>query len=393
VKAGKVLLGIAAGASAGYLVARSLQALREWYAPSPPRAPDGKAYARIRRSLDVVEAVRGTATIAAFAYGRTGKRLDRVVAPAPPWLRPALYFGSLSLATAAAELPASFVTDYTLERRFGLSTQPREAWLADYAKSAALSAAMAALVATLFGIAVRHAPRTWPWLASIGALPLFVLGNVVVPLFVLPLFNSFEPVTGELETRLRALATRFGVGDAEILRMDMSRQTRKANAFVTGIGHTHRIVLGDTLIDAFAPEEIEFVVAHELGHYVSKDTWRLMAAGELLVTLLFAFASIVTPRKQADDLRKRPLLLAHFYATILFASQALRPLLFAFSRSREWAADRFALRATRDAASGAAAFRRLRDRNLADADPPLWYEIFFSSHPSLRRRIEALDMQ
>ena len=81
-------------------------------------------------------------------------------------------------------------------------------------------------------------------------------------------------MTGSLEERLRALATRFGVGDADILRMDMSRQTRKANAFVTGIGRTHRIVLGDTLIDGFEPSEIEFVVAHELGHYVSKDTWR-----------------------------------------------------------------------------------------------------------------------
>jgi STE24 endopeptidase len=76
---------------------------------------------------------------------------------------------------------------------------------------------------------------------------------------------------------------------------------------------------------------------------------------------------------------------------MLVTTQALRPLLFAFSRSREWAADRFALAATRDAASGAAAFRRLRDQNMADEDPPLWYEIFFSSHPSLRRRIAALE--
>ena len=105
-------------------------------------------------------------------------------------------------------------------------------------------------------------------------LPLFVLANLIVPVYILPLFNKFEPLTGPLEVRLRALATRFGVGDAEILRMDMSRQTKKANAFVAGIGSTHRIVLGDTLIDKFEPDEIEFVVAHELGHYVTRDTWR-----------------------------------------------------------------------------------------------------------------------
>lgn len=337
-----------------------------------------------------METVRGAAAVAAFAYGGSGERLDRAVGFVPRWLQPALYFGTLSLATAIAELPAAYVQDYTLERRFGLSEQSREDWLADYAKGAGLSVALSAVVATLFGIAVRHAPKTWPLLASVGALPLFVLGNVVVPLYVLPLFNAFEPLSGELERRLRALATRFGVGDADILSMDMSRQTRKANAFVTGIGGTHRIVLGDTLIDGFEPAEIEFVVAHELGHYVAKDTWRSIAAGELLVTLLFVTAYALTPGEERH-FRRHPIFLARLYATMLFAAQALRPLLFALSRSREWAADRFALAATRDPASGAAAFRRLRDRNLTDADPPAWYEWFFSSHPSLRRRIEALE--
>ncbi len=389
--AGRLLLGIAAGASAGYLAMRAVQAAREWREPSPLRPPDPLEYARLRRRLELLETVRGASTIGAFAYGAAGEALDRAVRPAPPLLRPALYFGTLALTTAIAELPAAYLQDYTLERRFGLSEQTREDWLADYAKGAGLSVALSALIATLFGVAIRRAPTRWPLMASLGAFPLFVLGNVVVPLYVLPLFNAFEPLTGELEQRLRALAARFGVGDADILRMDMSRQTRKANAFVTGIGRTHRIVLGDTLIDGFEPDEIEFVVAHELGHYVKRDTWRAIAIGELLVTGLFAIAYALTPAAKADELRDRPLLVARLYATMLFASQAFRPLLFAFSRSREWAADRFALEATRDPAAGAAAFRRLRDRNLADADPPSWYELFFSSHPSLRRRIDALD--
>lgn len=387
----KLLLGVAAGFGAGYLAVRAIEAAREWRDPSPPRCKDAAAYARIRRSLDVVEAARAAAGLTAFAYGRPGATLDRAVRPFPPWIRPALYFGSLSVVSAVTELPAAFVQGYTLERRFGLSDQSREAWLADYAKSTAIEVATTALVATLFGIAVRHAPKTWPALATVGALPLLVLANVVVPLYVLPLFNAFEPVTGSLEDRLRALAARYGVGNAEILRMDMSRQTRKANAFVTGVGRTHRIVLGDTLIDAFEEREIEFVVAHELGHYVTKDTWRMIALGGLLAATLFTFANAVTPNEERSELRKQPLLLVRLYATMLLATQTLRPLLFAFSRSREWAADRFALNATRDPASGVTAFRRLRDQNLADADPPLWYELFFSSHPSLKRRIEALD--
>lgn len=384
------LLGLGAGIAAGYAVARTFEAVREWRSPSPPRERDAAAYASVRRTLEVADTVRSTIGFAAFAYGPVAGALDRATRGAPPWLRPALFFAPLSLGTALMDLPASFVSGYTLERRFGLSDQSRNGWLEEYAKGALISAGVSAFLATLLGFAVDRAPRRWPWLAGLGALPLFVAANVIVPLYVLPLFNKFEPLTGSLEERLRRLAARFGVGDAAILRMNMSKQTRKANAFVTGIGTTHRIVLGDTLIEAFPENEIEFVVAHELGHYVNKDTWRTIALGEALSLALFLIAN-ASSRRERDELKGTALLVARLYAVMLIATQALRPLLFAFSRSREWAADRFAIAATHDAPGGAAAFRRLRDQNLADEDPPAWYELFFASHPSLRARIAALE--
>jgi STE24 endopeptidase len=385
----RLLLGLGSGLAAGYAMARMLEALREWRAPSPVQAKDAAAYTRARRGFEVADTLRSTIGFLAFAYGPLAPRLDDATRRAPAWLRPALYFAPLSLAGAIAELPASFVQEHTLERRFGLTDQTRRAWLGEYAKSALLSAGLSAFLATLLGFAVSRAPRRWPWLASLGTLPLLVAGNVIVPLYVMPLFNAFEPVTGSLEERLRRLAARYGVGDAEILRMDMSRQTRKANAFVTGVGRTHRIVLGDTLIGNFPEDEIEFVVAHELGHYVNKDTWRSIAIGELLSTALFLIANAAAPER--EKLRGHPLRIVRIYAVMLAATQVLRPLLFAFSRSREWAADRFAIAATHDAAGGAAAFRRLRDQNLADDDPPAWYEFFFASHPSLRARVATVE--
>jgi STE24 endopeptidase len=387
----KALLGIGGGFAIGYLIVRGFEAAREWRVPSPPREKDAARYASIRRSFELADTLRATAGFLAFAYGPWARRFAGATQGAPSWLRPALFFAPLSLLAAVAELPASFVQDYTLERRFGLSDQTRASWLGEYAKTALLGAGLTAFLAALLGIAVRHAPRRWPWLASIGTFPLFVAGNILVPLYVLPLFNKFEPVVGSLEERLRRLAGRFGVGDAAILRMDMSRQTRKANAFVTGIGRTHRIVLGDTLIEAFPENETEFVVAHELGHYVNKDTWRLIAFGEALATTLFLVADAAVPESEHTELRTSPLLLLRIYAVMLAATQLLRPLLFAFARSREWAADRFALAATGDPVAGVSAFRRLREQNLADDDPPEWYEFFFSSHPSLRARIEALE--
>jgi STE24 endopeptidase len=389
----RLLLGIGAGISAGYFVFRAWEAWYEWHDPSPPLGKDAPAYARARRSLDVAGTLRGIAGAIAFVYGPLGEAADRATRWAPAWLRPALVVGPLSVAAAAVAIGSDFIEDYTLEHRYELSDQSREAWLIDYAKATALSTALSVFVATLFGVAVRHAPRWWPLIASIGVFPLFVLGNIIVPLYVMPLFNAFEPLSGSLEERLRRLAARYGVGDAEILRMDMSRQTRKANAFVTGIGQTHRIVLGDTLIEKFPEDEIEFVVAHELGHYVSKDTWRLIVISEAFAAVLFLAAQLLIPANLRTEERKNALLLLRFYGVMLVGSQLLRPLFFAFSRSREWAADRFAIDATRDGRSGASAFRRLRDQNLADEDPPAWYEFFFSSHPSLKNRIAALERQ
>lgn len=387
----KLLLGLGAGVSAGYLAVRTWEAVREWNDPPPPLEKDALAYARTRRRLQVAETLRGIAGAVSFAYGPLGEALDDATLDAPAWLRPVLLIGPAALASTALDLPVSFVQEYALERRYGLSEQSRGSWLTDYVKGATLSTGLTVFVASLFGIAVRHAPRWWPAIAGAGVFPLFVLGNLIVPLYVMPLFNEFSPVTGSLEARLRALASRCGVGNAEILRMNMSKQTRKANAFVTGIGQTHRIVLGDTLIEHFPENEIEFIVAHELGHYVSKDTWRLIFAGEALSALLFVIAQRSTSESEREALRKRALLLARFYAVMMLATQLLRPLLFGFSRSREWAADRFALETTRDASTGASAFRRLRDQNLADDDPPGWYEVLFSTHPSLKKRIAALE--
>lgn len=389
-RARDVLLGAAAGFSAGYLAARAYEA---WCAlrfpPEPHAEADAAAYGRTRRALEVAGTVQGICSAFAVAYGPVGDFADRATLRAPAWVRPALFVAPLSLCGAVAELPACFIVDYVLERRYGLTDQPARAWLADYTKGAVLSTIVTAIGALLLGAAVRRGPRSWPVFATLGALPLLVVGNLVVPVYVLPLFNRFEPLEGPLERRLRALAARFGVGDAEILKMDMSRQTRKANAFVAGVAQTHRIVLGDTLVDRFPAEEVEFVIAHELGHYVTKDVWRLTLLGDAVAGALFFIANALSgPR---SGMRDRPIVLARLYAAMLFATQALRPLLYAFTRYREAAADRFAVEATRNPTAGASAFRRLRDQNLAEDEVPRWYEIFFSSHPSLRSRIAALE--
>lgn len=383
----KLLLGAVVGAGAGYTIVRSLQAWTTLNNPVRATRCDAAGYGRYRRAIVASGALRSLAGTVAFAYGPFASAFSQAVAPLPRWARAPVFFASVTVVATLFELPVEFMEDHTLERSYGLSEQTTNAWFVESLKGVAFAGGLAAILGTVAAALVRIVPAAWPFAASVGLLPLLVLANVVVPLYVLPLFNTFEPVTGTLEVRLRALASRFDVGTAEILRMDMSRQTKKANAFVAGVGGTHRIVLGDTLIDQFQPDEIEFVIAHELGHYVSKDTWRMIGVAQCIGMLLFFVASLLVEAKRHDD----RVAVMRIYAVLSTGMLLLRPATNAFSRSREWAADRFALATTQDPTSGVAALRKLRDQNLAEDAQPAWYEFIFASHPSLGKRIDALE--
>jgi STE24 endopeptidase len=382
--------GAAAGFVAAYAIVRAAQAVRDRRSPYPAfRRPDAVRYGRDRRRLALAGVARGLAGAATLAF-LVSDPLERAVRPLPRVLRaPAFALAALMLETVR-DAGVSYVEDHVLERVNGMSRQSGRDWLADQAKASAVAAAVTLVLTGLADAAVTRAPRRWTWWA-IGATPvLLALATVIAPTFVLPLFNRYEPLTGEIEERIRALAARYGVGNAAILRFDMSRQTAKANAFVTGVLGTERIVLGDTLIDAFAGDEILFVVAHELGHYVRRDPWLgiALATGAIAVTILSADALLRRTTGRGLDSSAQGARLA-FYAGAI--QLALGPLANAASRTVERRADRFAVAATSDAAAGVRAFRRLGEQNLADFDPPRWAELLLASHPSLASRIRALE--
>jgi Zn-dependent protease with chaperone function len=219
--------------------------------------------------------------------------------------------------------------------------------------------------------------------------PLLVLANVIAPMYIAPLFNKFTPIEGDLRNAKSALSpARYGAGDATLLRVDMSRQTEKANAYVTGLFGSKRIVIGDTLLDHFEPRETLFVVAHELGHYVYGDVWRGVGLGTAPPP---SSSSAAGDRGTARRSLGTTAGLARLFFAMSLLGTLAGPVLSAFSRARERAADGFAIEATQDGGAGAAAFTRLRERNHAEDEQPKWMELLFSSHPSLRSRIERLE--
>ena len=385
----RLALGVATGITLGYTAVRVRDMLADRAAPAPAQLRDAKRYGTTRRLLMVTGLVRSTASTAMWAFvlsDGANKLLGRLPVP----LQLPFFVALLTAIEAAREWPVDYIEDHQLERVFGNSERTSEAWGAERVKATAIGGGVGMVLALVAGSLMRRAPKRWPWLAIAGMPALLAFANVVAPTFIMPLFNKYIPLEGELEQRIRALAARFGVGGATILRFDMSRQTKKANAFVTGVFGTERIAIADTLLDEFADDETLFVVAHELGHYVKRDPWVAIALGTGLTALplLIATSTVrrTTGRDVADPATAMRLM---FYMSL--GQLVGMPIANAFSRMIERRADRFALEVTNDADSGVRAFRRLRDQNLAEDEGPKWSELLFSSHPSLGSRIAALE--
>ena len=386
---GRLALGVAAGFTIGYTAIRLREMLADQAAPAPAKERDPKRYGDTRRLLMVGGLARSAASTAVWAFALSDA-FERALAKLPVPLQLPAFIGLLTVLEAAREWPIDYIEDHQLERIFGNSERTADAWAAEKRKAAGISAGVAMALALGAGVLMRKAPQRWPWIVIAGMPALLAVANVVVPTFIMPLFNKYVPLEGDLEQRIRALASRYGVGGATILRFDMSRQTKKANAFVTGVFGTERIAIADTLLDEFKDDETLFVVAHELGHYVKKDPWVAIALGTALTALPLLVGTNTVRRTTGRDVAgPGTAMRLAFYLSI--GQLAGMPIANAFSRMIERRADRFALAATQDAGSGVRAFRRLRDQNLAEDQGPKWSELLFSSHPSIGSRIATLE--
>jgi len=233
--------------------------------------------------------------------------------------------------------------------------------------------------------------RWWLWAWAAYAFVSYILGKVF-PVVIVPLFYKYGSLEDkELEAKVLGLAARFDMPVGNVYSLNLSKTTKKANAAFMGIGRTKRVVLSDTLIQNFTHSEVEVVVAHELGHYKHHDVWRLLALG--LAASLAAFAAGFWGMKalvpalslnSAADVAGLPLLFLIFYGVHL----VLMPLMNGYSRRRERAADHFALKALETRDVFISCMEKLGEQNLADPEPPAWYEWFFYDHPSIGKRIE-----
>lgn len=301
------------------------------------------------------------------------------------------------------QLPLSYVT-HARGVREGLVTESVASAFVDQVKGFLLTLTLLGIPLTAWYL-VLDRPDWW-LLTILGTAALATLGFAMGPM-IAALFFRFEPIADPaLTERIRAVAGRAGVRVEKVERWGLAAKTTGANAAVMGLGPTKRVVLGDTLLDRFPLEEVESVVAHEVGHQVAADGLRFVSVSTiggsaLLIGLRLAIDAItrapgrneflppdvLTSVLGASDAASFPL----FAGLFLLAAFALRPLFTAYARSRESAADAFGARHT-SRVTMAAALVRLADQNLADPEPPRWEEMLFYTHPAIASRVRALGM-
>lgn len=302
---------------------------------------------------------------------------------------------SATLFTALVGWPLSLYRVFGIETRFGFNRMGWRLYLADRLKSLLLACVLGLPLLALILWLMQSAGRYWWWYAWLAWAAFSLTLTWAYPAFIAPLFNRFQPLADtQLAQRLEALLKRCGFNSRGVFVMDGSRRSAHGNAYFTGFGSNKRIVLFDTLIERLTGEEIEAVVAHELGHFRLHHIRR-----RLLVTLtaglaglyLLGWLSTQAPfyTTFAVHLPSNHMALLLFALTVPVLTFWLAPLGAAWSRRHEFAADRYAM-AHASAGQLAAALIKLYRDNATTLCPDALYSAFFDSHPPAPVRIARL---
>lgn len=306
-----------------------------------------------------------------------------------------LFILIIGLATTVIFFPANLYTDFILEHKYNLSNQTFFAWVWENIKSSLVGGVIGLPILLLFYYILTEFDQLW-WLPfSILMFIISVVLSKIVPIIILPLFYKVSPIEDEdLKNRILELSKNVNMNIENIFQFDMSKNTKKANAAFTGLGKTKKILLGDTLLNEFTNDEIETVIAHELGHYKHKHIVINLVISTLTSFLTFYLLSVLYSGSlswfsfsRITEVGALPIL--SLWGMIIGLVQS--PLTNILSRRHEYQADEYAVRETNKKDIFIGTLSKLTDQNLGDKDPHPFVEWFFYSHPSIKNRIANIN--
>ena len=363
-----------------------------------PDSPEAREYNRAKRWLEICDLAVSFGFLAVLlATGWTNTLRDWAVGMARDHYVLQLFYYVLFLSILSKVL--GFGLDFygfRVEHRFNLSSQRLGSWLKDSAKGWVLGLVLGTVLCEIVYALIRTSPDHWwifGWLIFLG---LFIFFAQIAPVVLFPLFYKFVPLQNEgLKERLMRLGERAGTRVRGVYEWKLSEKTKKANAALTGLGNTRRIIVADTLLENYNDDEIEAVLAHELGHHVHGHILKMIVV-EAIVTLAGFWAANEVLHYAIDqqhmfehmsDFANLPLLA--LVSTVL--SVLLMPALNAYSRYTERQADLYCWKSVPSIAPYVSAMEKLNRQNLSESHPSRLVEILFHSHPPVSKRIAAAE--
>lgn len=367
------------------------------YPPTPERYEQLVSYSKFVNVWRFAEFFIGMAVLAIILFTGLSARFRDWTEKIPlKFFALWAFFGLFVLADYVLNLPFTIYREYVVENSYGFMNQTFMQWWGDSLLGLLVGAVFMIIPVWFLYWVLNRLKHWWLWF-SLGMIPLLVLAIVIMPVVISPLFNEFTPLKDKaLESEIVGLAQREGIEGADVFEVDGSKQSTKVNAYVTGLFNTKRIVLYDTLIKNFTTDEIKFVMAHEMGHYLMNHLWWGVSIAILFIMAALWLASRLLPVtisrlrhsfrfERLGDYASLPLIMA--YLTVF--SFLFQPVTNATSRYMERLADDHGMRASGVSAEAAAsAFDKLSVLNLSDPDPSGLVEFWFYDHPAIKKRIE-----
>jgi STE24 endopeptidase len=359
--------------------------------------PEARRYNRIHRRLGVADAVLGLVMLAVIlATGWTADIRDWAHQLAPSNYVLAVFFYVLILSFFGKILGFGFeLYGYRVERQYHLSNQRFRSWAWDQLKGYLLGLLLSVVLAELLYVLIRNFPQHWWLIAWAAFTALFIFFAQIAPVVLFPIFYKFRPLENDsLRDRLTRLSEKAGTRVRGVYEWKLSEKSNKANAALTGLGATRRIILADTLLQNYSEDEIEAVLAHELGHHVHKHIFKsiiiqavITFAGFWVVKYAVAVSVAQGWFISKSDFANLPLII--LVSAVM--SLLLVPFLNAYSRTNERQADRYAWKSIPSVVPFVTAMNRLAEQNLAERNPSRWVEILFHSHPPISKRVTAAE--
>lgn len=358
---------------------------------------EAKRYNNIKLAISIGKGIVTFAMIFLFVYTGLSKSLVEYLRSysSNPYVVFLLFVLVTGFVLAVIFWPLSFYSEFYLEHKYKLSNQTFMQWIWEDLKGVLVGGVIGIPVMLIFYYAIRTYGNLW-WL--VFAIIMFLLSVVLakfLPVIILPLFYKIKPIENEeLKNRVLKLAEKAGMKVENIFQFNMSKNTKKANAMFTGLGKTKKIILGDTLLNEYTTDEIETVIAHEMGHYKHKHIIKNLFIGTISSFLMFFliayFYRISLSWFDFNNIAQIAALpVLSLWAMII--GFLMEPLTNIISRKFEYQADEYAVKSTNKKQIFINTLNKLTEQNLSDKDPHPLIEWLFYSHPSIKNRVAHIE--